>query len=573
MQTKTNAHLNEETIAISTITSLYQNGINADFDMNNELVFCIASLWKQSNIDKSLNLLEKLGTSNIVWAYIVLADYYCDINDVSSADIAISRAVNGIFVSKEVGLLTKQYLDLVIAKKYLIQNLYSAALEILNPIIKNSLIKNSLIEFKAKYLLACTKQSSDSDADGFISLIDELFEESKEEKYSFITGLCLMQKSVVLTHNPPMAMEYLNQAISIFKYLGTKLYVSLSKLELEQMIETGIEKDFYRTENYLFLSSQMRKIRGQIADMLSSKTPTPAIILGPSGSGKSGIAKAIHELSGRKGEFLQINCSAVSENLIESELFGYEKGAFTGALQNKIGMLERANGGTLFLDELAESSQEFQKKLLLTIENKSFYSVGSSKLRTIDVLFIAATNKPLDSIFTYLREDLFYRFPCQLFLGGLDERRDEILVLANEFLKRYGEGKQYLLTKDAEQILLTKQYSGNIRTLENNIRNAINKANGERTQYIRDYMIMDNFYDRFSNISDGTTNSNNGNDDTITLEISDIGFNNIVGEFTKVLIDRVLNKFGRSPKRAREYLQLNERTMRRYMQVYNIREN
>lgn len=570
MQIVNTQYLNEEAIIIDTITRLYQNGINADFDMKNELVFCTTSLWKQSNIDKSLSTLEKLGKSSVVWGYIILADYYCDINDVSSADIAISRAANLILLSKQVGLLTKKYLDLVIAKKYLMQNLHNITIEIVNSILSDSMMNNPLINLKAKYLLTCTKHN---DTNSFTSLLDELFEESKQQKFAFITGLCLMQKSVVLAHNPPMAMECLNQSISTFKHLGANFYFSLCKSELQQMIETGVEQDFYCVDDYLFLSSQMKKIRGQIADMLSSKSPTPAIILGPSGSGKSGIAKAIHGLSGRKGKFIQINCSAVSENLIESELFGYEKGAFTGALQNKIGILERANGGTLFLDELAESSPEFQKKLLLTIENKNFYSVGSSKLKTVDVLFIAATNKPLDSIFTYLREDLFYRFPCQLFLGGLDERRDEILVLANEFLKRYGEGKQYLLTKDAEQILLTKQYSGNIRTLENNIRNAINKANGERTQYIRDYMIMDNFYDRFSNISDGTTNSNNGNDDTITLEISDIGFNNIVGEFTKVLIDRVLNKFGRSPKRAREYLQLNERTMRRYMQVYNIREN
>jgi transcriptional regulator with PAS, ATPase and Fis domain len=473
-------------------------------------------------------------------------------------------------------LLTKKYLDLVIAKKYLIQNLYNITIEILNSIVSDSIVKNTLLSLKAKYLLVCTKRNSDTN--GFTTVVDELFEESKQQKIPFITALCLMQKSIVLEHNPPMAMECLNQSISTFKHLGANFYLSLCKSHLQRMVETGVEKDFYHIENYLFLSSQMKKIRGQIADMLSSKNPTPAIILGPSGSGKSGIAKIIHRLSGRTGEFIHINCPAIPETLIESELFGYEKGAFTGALQNKMGMLDKANGGTLFLDELAESSPEFQKKLLLTIENKNFYSVGSSKLRTVDVLFIAATNKPLDSIFTYLREDLFYRFPCQLFLGGLDERRDEILVLANEFLKRYGEGKEYFLTKDAQQVLLTKKYSGNIRTLENNIRNAINKANGEMTYHIQDYMIVDSFYERFSNTSNagtsgGNNSSDNNTDRTITLEISDVGFNNIIGEITKTIIDRVLKKFDGSPKKAREYLQLNERTMRRYMQVYNIREN
>lgn len=560
-----------ESLALEILKILYQEGIRgSNFSSRFEnieerkLIEGMILSWQSSS--KAISILDELGKNGIVWGYIILAEFYCSINDSTNADTAISCANSLIMLSKENNSLSKAYLSLIRAKNCLIQNLTKEAYKLVKEVLREN-PKNIIIELLGKYLLALVYKQQ-QDLISFSKTIDETLHTAKIKSMSFILALCQLERSSILEKNTPLAIESLKEATHIFKSLGNSSQESIAKTHLQQITEAKLEQNYYNVDGYLFLSPQMRKLRREIGDMLSAKEPMPSIILGPSGAGKTSIARTIHKLSGRQGHFIDLNCSAVTETLIESELFGHEKGSFTGAQTNKVGMLERANGGTLFLDELAESSKDFQKKLLKVIEDKSFYPVGSNRPKTVDVLFIAATNKALDSLFDYLREDLFYRFPCQFFLAGLSERREEILMLAKEFLARYGGDREYILSPKAEKFLLSKEYKGNIRTLENNIRLAITRAMGGETQYIDENMLKDSLYDTMA-----ITNLKASDSHKVVIQLSEeIGFDNLVKQATKDIIGYVLKLCGGSPKRTREYLKMSERTLRRYIDQYDIKE-
>jgi DNA-binding NtrC family response regulator len=522
------------------------------------LLKSIVLTWQNTN--EGAFQLEELGKDGIIWGYILLANFYCDTNHINSAKITLSCAENLMFLLNQPKSLTNKYLLLIKARFDIISGLPEQASKIINSILVDK--KNHpLVDLLAKYLLALTFKQT-QDITNFSKTINETLELSASQGYSFIQGLCLVERRLLLTDNPPLMVNTLQEALNIFRSLGANLHENEVKSHLCQ-IDSTLSKAFYNVDGYLFLSPKMKTLRGDIAELLASANPTPAMILGPTGAGKSSIAKVIHKLSGRKGHFVDINCSTIPEGLIESELFGHEKGSFTGSQKTRIGMLEMANNGTIFLDEITETPKSFQTKLLKVIEDKSFRSVGDSKVKKVDVLFIAATNKPLDTIFNFLREDLFYRFPCTLVLPGLNERREEILMLAKEFLRRYGDGKEYILTPETEALLLKKSYQGNIRGLENNIRNAINKANNEKIQYIKPYMIVDTLSDKVS--------MNGSNNHKITLDISEVGFDETINQCSREIILYVLKMFDNNIKQAREFLKLNERTFRRYLQVFDLR--
>lgn len=209
-------------------------------------------------------------------------------------------------------------------------------------------------------------------------------------------------------------------------------------------------------------------------------TDTPALIVGESGTGKELIAKAIHQESSRRNkQFFAINCSAVPATLIESELFGYRKGAFTGAERSKPGIVAEADGGTLFLDEVAELSPEAQAKLLRFTQSGEFISLGDTKSKKVDVRLLAATNKDLEEEINEgrFRDDLFYRLNVvMLKIPPLRERAEDIPLLVDHFLRLHGSeyGKEgFLFDKDAIQVLITHAWPGNVRELENAIKSAL----------------------------------------------------------------------------------------------------
>jgi DNA-binding NtrC family response regulator len=233
----------------------------------------------------------------------------------------------------------------------------------------------------------------------------------------------------------------------------------------------------YSFGNILGKNSRMQEIYELISDI--SNTDSTVLIQGESGTGKELIARAIHFNSHRKAKpFIVANCSAYSQNLLESELFGHEKGAFTGAIRRKIGRFELAHGGTIFLDEIGEVSPPTQILLLRVVQDHRFERVGGEETLEVDVRVIAATNKNLTEEMKKgtFREDLYYRLNViPIFVPPLRERKDDISLLASHFLQKFSHAKGKEVTSispEVMEILLAHSWPGNVRELENVIEHA-----------------------------------------------------------------------------------------------------
>lgn len=217
-----------------------------------------------------------------------------------------------------------------------------------------------------------------------------------------------------------------------------------------------------------------------------ARSHSPVLLRGESGTGKELFARALHEWSPRNEEpFVAVNCAALAETVLESELFGHEKGAFTGASAQRKGRFEMANKGTLFLDEIGEISASFQAKLLRVLQLGEFERVGGSSTIKVDVRFVAATNRNLEEAVAKgdFRADLYYRISVvPIFIPPLRDRKDDIQLLAREFLKRYNteNDTNHSLMESATGVLTSCYFPGNVRELENCIRRTATLANGDR---------------------------------------------------------------------------------------------
>jgi transcriptional regulator with GAF, ATPase, and Fis domain len=257
---------------------------------------------------------------------------------------------------------------------------------------------------------------------------------------------------------------------------------------LERRANVGVEESSPSVQRF-------REMIGRDEKMLAifewirtaAKSDISVLILGPTGAGKEVVARMIHELSRRGPErFQAVNCAALPDTLFESEIFGYEKGAFTGAHDRKPGRLEMANGGTLFLDEIGDLSLVAQAKLLRVLEERRFERLGGNRSIQVDFRLISATNRPLDLFVreSRFREDLYYRINAfAIRLPSLKERASDIPVLANRFLARYCaanglplDAKQF--SREAEDLLITYHWPGNIRELESTVSRAALSAPG-----------------------------------------------------------------------------------------------
>jgi DNA-binding NtrC family response regulator len=197
------------------------------------------------------------------------------------------------------------------------------------------------------------------------------------------------------------------------------------------------------------------------------------LILGASGTGKELVARAIHDHSNRaKMPFVPVNCGALPENILESELFGHEKGAFTGADSSRPGLFEAAHGGTLFLDEISETRPSFQVNLLRAVQEQQIRRVGSHKYTPVNVRIVAASNRDLTKMMAagQFREDLYYRLSVvEIKLPSLDERREDIPLLVQHFLKRHNQKnkRSVKISDEAVRVLSAASWPGNVRELEN----------------------------------------------------------------------------------------------------------
>ena len=255
--------------------------------------------------------------------------------------------------------------------------------------------------------------------------------------------------------------------------------------EDKKEIESVKDGELYEFQNIIFRSKSMLNV----TDIIKKVAPgdTNILILGESGTGKELVAKAVHALSSRNDKnFVAVNCGALSDTLLESELFGHVKGAFTGAVSDKIGRFEAADKGTIFLDEIAETSENFQVKLLRVIQSGDFEKVGSSKTRHADVRIIAATNKKLETQIKekQFREDLYYRLNViKIELPPLRERKEDIEILARHFLKL--EDPEITLSKAAADSIVKYEWKGNVRELEAVMKRAVIFAKSSQRKMIQ----------------------------------------------------------------------------------------
>lgn len=258
----------------------------------------------------------------------------------------------------------------------------------------------------------------------------------------------------------------------------------LQKKHLERLVNTYKDINRISFSGFIGNSAEMQAVYQMIRS--AAHSTAPVMITGESGTGKELTAQAIHNLSARKDKaMVALNCAAIPHDLLESEIFGHVKGAFTGAITDRDGAAKRANGGTLFLDELGEMPLALQSKLLRFAQTGAFMPVGGTQTIEADIRFVCATNRdPLNAVREgLLREDLYYRLSVvPISLPALRERRDDIIMLAEYFLERASqkEGKHfYALDEAAREALRSYNWPGNVRELENVIRNAVVMNDGE----------------------------------------------------------------------------------------------
>ena len=301
-----------------------------------------------------------------------------------------------------------------------------------------------------------------------IELLKEIKKDYEETEVIIVTGYGSIESAV----------EAIKQgAFSYFikDHEPEELILEIGKVKniFQLKLENKNLKKEIKAENYLITTQNERfKEIMNIAEK-AAKSTASIFIEGESGVGKEIMARYIHNTSNRTGMFIPVNCQALSDNLLESELFGHEKGSFTGAFEQRIGRFEEANGGTLFLDEIAEIPISVQTKLLRALDTKTIERIGSNKQIKINLRFITATNKDIQSAIAEgeFREDLYFRInTIPLRIPPLRERREDLPMFIDFFLNKYeGELKKKIIKVEDEvmDFLLTYDYPGNIRELKN----------------------------------------------------------------------------------------------------------
>ena len=312
---------------------------------------------------------------------------------------------------------------------------------------------------------------------GGLSLIHEI--RKKEESVAIVVITAYSSVKTAVEAIKCGADDYLTKPINIeeLKLVLEKIWERQQLIAQNRMLKEKL-KDKYKSSGLVGSTPQMKQIFHMIADVAPSTASI--LILGETGTGKELVANALHCQSDRACmPFVALHCAALSEGVLESELFGHEKGAFTGAVQARKGRFEMADGGTLFLDEVGEMSLKVQVKLLRVLEKGEFERVGGEKTLKVDVRLITATNRNLEKEVSEgrFREDLFYRLNViTIHLPSLRERRDDIPILSNFFVIKYT--KKYKkeikgFTPEAMEALCAYHWPGNVRELENVVERAI----------------------------------------------------------------------------------------------------
>jgi two-component system NtrC family response regulator len=303
-----------------------------------------------------------------------------------------------------------------------------------------------------------------------------------------------LAKIIIVTGQSEKEIALQAVGAGAYDFLCKPIEMDELKLVLKRCFHVaGLERE-YRAMRELLHGDSFEGMLGNSRPMLAvfdairkvATTDVPVLILGESGTGKEMVAQAIHQRSSRKnGPFVPINCSAIPETLLESELFGHEKGAFTGAHIQRKGRIESAAGGTLFLDEIGEIPTQLQVKLLRFLQEQRIARIGGRDEFHVDTRIVTATNVDLKKAMAggTFREDLFYRLSVvQISMPPLRERENDISLLAQSFLNRFAAQvpkKGLAFDRDAIRSINTHQWPGNVRELENSVRRAVIMAEGK----------------------------------------------------------------------------------------------
>ena len=350
------------------------------------------------------------------------------------------------------------------------------------------------------------------------------------------------------------AFDYLAKPVKMEEVLMViKRSLELRDLRRENMTLKKQLKKKYKFENFIGDSLQMNKVFRIIEKV--ADTDSTVLILGESGTGKELVARAIHYHSFRRDKpLIPVNCGAIPEELLESELFGHEKGAFTNAIRTRIGRFELANGGTIFLDEVAEMSPHLQVKLLRVLQEQEFERLGSAKTIKCDIRILAATNKDLDKRVqkNLFREDLYYRLKViPIEIPPLREHRSDIPLLVHHFLETMIKTKKKKIkgiSKDVMKALINYEWPGNVRELENIIERLIILSES-------DHITMEDLPEKIA--------QKHLADEAVKELMPDEGLSlsTAVNEYERQLIINALDKVDWVKNRAAKLLNMNRTTL------------
>lgn len=356
------------------------------------------------------------------------------------------------------------------------------------------------------------------------------------------------------------AADYLTKPINLnelkikFEKVFENRTLRNENIKLKQKIKfLEVPKIIGESEAITDLKNLMKRI--------SNDSDVPVYIYGKSGTGKELVAKSIHYMSDRSEKpFIPINCAALSDELLESELFGYVKGAFTGALNNKIGILQNCEGGTIFLDEISEMSPRVQSKILRVIQDGIVQPVGSTEMKKIDVRFISASNQELSILVgqNKFREDLFYRLNViEIEVPSLSARKNDIPLLIEYFKIKYN-CVDLIFTEEAVNTLMNYDWPGNIRELENLIRKLMVTNKGGK-------ISTDLLPKKITKFENTTINGTNFFDEDYKTAL-----NKIITKFDKSYLEYHLKKNNFNVSRTSEIINLSRVSLHKKIQEYSI---
>jgi two-component system response regulator PilR (NtrC family) len=377
------------------------------------------------------------------------------------------------------------------------------------------------------------------------------------------------------TYSNPIGGLYILQDITVLRRLEQRLQGA----EAEEAPVEDASEDVPAADGLIGASPAVRKLRDLIDKV--ARTDTTLLITGESGTGKELVARAVHARSARGDRaFVAVNCGAIPADLIESELFGHVKGAFTGAIGKRAGLFRAADGGTIFLDEIGELPLPLQVKLLRVLQERSFVPVGSDTPVAVDIRVIAATNRDLeeDVAAERFRHDLFYRLNViAIELPPLRQRREDIPVLTRRFLRQFADlhGKRIQrLSVAAARRMQDYDYPGNVRELENIIEHAVAMCDGETVHepHLPEYMLARRPTDEATSAPKMVVHPSAATPPT-QAEIAAGNLDDNLAAYEKTIILRALAEAGGVKKRAAGLLGINYRSFRHRLQKYGIGES